>query len=50
MFAPCFVMHYYFAIILTRKKEFLCFICLPGGCYCSVVLPHGVVGWSAVCN
>ena len=57
MFGPGFVMQYMhvfssFAINLKRKRE-LCFafIVLRVSCYCkcSVSLPHGTVGWSAVC-
>ena len=25
------------------------FLLMSGDCYCSVSLPHGVVGWSVVC-
>ena len=33
-----------------REIWLLCFDCLPGDCYCSVVLSDGAVGWSAVCD
>ena len=39
------------AITLLRKKEIesaLHLLCC--GCLCSVSLPHGAVGWSAVCD
>ena len=43
-----------FAIFLTRKKEPGCFtfIVFLMSCYCKcpVALPHGAVGWSAVCD
>ena len=45
--------HSSFAIILKRKSE-LCFafIVLRMSCYCkcSVAIPRGAVGWSAVCD
>ena len=43
-----------FAIILKKKRELVwfAFIVLQMSCYCkfSVTLPHGAVGWSAVCD
>ena len=42
-----------FAIILMGKTEacFALFVFLAScGCYCSAALPHGAVGWSAVCD
>ena len=44
-----------FAIILSRKREkagCFAFIVSRMSCYCKclVALPHGVVGWSAVCD
>ena len=43
-----------FAINLKRMREFGCFAfnVLQMHCYCKcyVTLPHGVVGWSAVCD
>ena len=44
-----------FAIILSRKRELAALVLLPFGwmschCKCPVALPHGVVGWSAVCD
>ena len=41
------------AIILMGNSSWLLyFVCLPGvfDCYCSEALPHGAVGWSAVCD
>ena len=42
------------AIILTRKKVLFVLLCLYSlcfvFCYCSVALPCGAVGWSAVCG
>ena len=34
-----------------RESWLLYFVYLPGvfDCYCSVALPHFIVGWSAVC-
>ena len=45
--------HSSFAIILKRQKSgFFAIIVLQMYCYykCSVTLPHGAVGWSAVCD
>ena len=47
--------HSSFATILKRKRKpvvLLAFIILQMYCYykCSVALPHGAVGWSAVCD
>ena len=43
-----------FAIIFKRKRESCCFafIVLRMSCYCKsfVTLPHGAVGWSALCD
>ena len=44
-----------FAIILKRKRVragYFAFIVLRMSCYCkcSVALPHGAMGWSAVCD
>ena len=60
---PCWSLFWYallnvlssFANILTRKKErvgCLAYIVLWMSCYCkcSVTLPRGAVGWSAVCD
>ena len=42
------------AIILTRKRELvallLSFLFISCHCKCPVALPHGAVGWSAVCD
>ena len=40
-----------FAMILKRKRK-LCYYCLTDVLFykCSVALPHGAVGWSAVCD
>ena len=37
-----------FAIILTGKRELVALLCLSS--LCLVALPHGAVGWSAVCD
>ena len=45
--------HSCFEIILNRKRELVvAFIVLRTSCYCkcSVTLPHGAVGWYAVCD
>ena len=42
-----------FATMLKRKRELVALLLLSYGCLvsvCSVALPHGAVGWSAVCN
>ena len=41
-----------FAIILTRKKELVAFVVFQMSCYCkcSMALPHGAMGLSAVCD
>ena len=43
-----------FAIILKRKREVVALLLLSYGCLvyckCSVTLPHGAMGWSAVCD
>ena len=42
-----------FVIILKRKRELVALLLLSYGCLViviySVTLPHGAVGWSAVC-
>ena len=53
-----FVMHYFVSILfynhLEEEEKVDCFaiIVLQMYCYCkcSVALPHGAVGWSAVCD
>ena len=47
--------HSSFAIMLKRKSKLVALLLLPYRlmyCYykCSVALPHGAVGWSAVCD
>ena len=46
--------HFSFAIILKRNRQLVvfCIIVLQMYCYhkCSVALPHGAVGWIAVCD
>ena len=39
-----------FAIIVKRKRKLVALLLMY--CYykCSVALPHGAVGWSAVCD
>ena len=61
MYLPLFVGVLYvlssFAIIFTRKTELVALLLLSFGCpvnYCNckcpVALPHGAMGWSAVCD
>ena len=52
----CFAMHYFVSLLVlqssSREREAGCFafIIVQMNCYykCSVALPHGAVGWSAV--
>ena len=54
----CFVMHYFVYILVSNhieeegKAGCFAIIVLQMYCYCncSVALPHGTVGWSAVCD
>ena len=39
-----------FAIILMGKRELVDLLCLSCDCCCSVALPDGAMGWSAVCD
>ena len=39
-----------FAIILIGKRERIALLELSSLCLCLVSLPHGALGWSAVCN
>ena len=56
-FVLVFVMHYShevsFLVLQSSWREreswLLDFNCLPCGCQCSVALPRGAMGWSAVC-
>ena len=48
VFVPCFVVQCYVAIVLMGKRELVVLLCLSS--WCLVALPHGVVGWSAVCD
>ena len=47
-------MHSSFAIILKRKRKLVALLLLSYrmrcNYKCSVALPHGAVGWSAVCD
>ena len=47
-------MHYFVSIHLEEEEKAGCFafIVLQMTCYCkcSMALPHGAVGWSAVCD
>ena len=42
--------NYSFASIPPGKKELVAVYLHSCDCKCSVSLPHGVVGWSAVCD
>ena len=50
----CFVLSFFFAIILLRRKKmwlfYLIVFLLSCGCICYVALPRGDVGSSVVCN
>ena len=48
----CICVYSSFAVIFEGKKELIAFIVLRVSCYCkcSVILPHGAVGWSALCD
>ena len=54
----CFVVNYFVSFLVCNHLEeeeragCFAFIVLRMSCYCkcSVNLPHGTVGWSAVCN
>ena len=48
-FVPCFVVQYFVSNHLDRNEKAVC-LQVSCGCYCSVALPHGAVGWSAVCE
>ena len=54
VFVSCFIVRCFFVIILVGKGESCCFtlfvFLVSCDCYCSVALPHGAVGWSAVCG
>ena len=45
----CFGMHYF--VSFFEEEDFV-FIVSPMSCHfiCSVALPHGAMGWSAVCD
>ena len=61
MFGPCFVMQYLISFLALQLQciplgevragcfTLIVFLLLCG-CLCSVSLPHGAVGWSAVCE
>ena len=54
----CFVMHYFVSILvcnhLKEEEKADCFAIIVLQmylyCKCYVALPHGAVGWSAVCD
>ena len=58
MFVSCFAIQYLVSILVfthsAREERADCFylnvFLLSCDCKCSVSLPHGVVGWSAVCD
>ena len=54
MFDPCFLMQYVLNVrYLAGEERAGCFTLIVSlmscGCLCSLSLPHGAVGWSAVC-
>ena len=54
----CFGMHYFVSFVFCNHLEeeeragCFVFIVFPVSCYCicSMALPYGAVGWSAVCD
>ena len=55
MIGPCFAMHYlvafHFCNHLAEEEIAGCLLASAIDClWCSVSLPQGVVGWTAVCN
>ena len=53
----CFVKHYFVSILvlhLEEEEKAVCFVIITLQMYCyykySVTVPHGAVGWSAVCD
>ena len=54
MIGPCFAMHYLVAFtlaIIWPRFYYKCLLDSAVDClWCSVSLPHGDVGWAAVCN
>ena len=58
MFGPCFAIQYLVSFLVCnhsareeRADRFILIVYLLScDCKCSVSLPHGVVGWSAVCD
>ena len=40
----CFVMHYFVGCFAIIVLQIYCY------CKCSLTIPHGAVGWSAVCD
>ena len=58
LFGLCFVMHYLVSFLVLqlswRGRKAGCFalvvFLVSCGCWCSVALSQGVVGWSAVCH
>ena len=46
-------MHYFVSFLVKRKGKLVVLLLLPCRCIvtiCSVALPHGAVGWNAVCD
>ena len=54
VFYALLCVHSNLAIILKRKRKLVALLLLSYRCIvtlkCSVTLPHGAVGWSAVCD
>ena len=53
VFVLCFAIQYLVSILVREERpdcfNFIAFL-LSCDCKCSVSLPHGVVGWSALCD
>ena len=48
----CYALFCIYSSFLKRKRELFALLFLQMSCYCkcSVALPHGAMGWSAVCD
>ena len=54
MFVPCFVVHCFVSFLVDGEERAGCFTLIVflmscDSC-CSVALPDGAIGWSAVCD
>ena len=58
MFGPCFVIQYFMSVLFCNHLDWeesagcfaLTVFLMSCDSQCSVALPHGAVGWSAVCD